>query len=209
MARPLTVVAAMVLVACGLIIGCADAPTAPTPTEPNAPDPPSRGGPSSNLTRWLSVTGGAGTGIWRTDSTPAEGGGPAITNWEANRSVINGGTSDVSLTTAWEVASIILSETGTGSGYYEVPASSGTRQTLTLSLAQDVPVNSVRLSLAGKDTSGSVGRYHDVTFDVVEVGTGDLQVTLSWNVDSDVDLHVVDPSGEEIFWSDKTSLDYS
>jgi hypothetical protein len=37
------------------------------------------------------------------------------------------------------------------------------------------------------------------------VGTGDVQVTLSWDVDSDVDLHVVDPSGEEIYYANRNA----
>jgi hypothetical protein len=37
------------------------------------------------------------------------------------------------------------------------------------------------------------------------VGTGDVQVTLSWNSVADVDLHVVDPSGEEIYYISRQS----
>lgn len=34
----------------------------------------------------------------------------------------------------------------------------------------------------------------------VEVKTGDPQFTLLWNTDADLDLHVVEPGGKEIFW---------
>ncbi len=37
------------------------------------------------------------------------------------------------------------------------------------------------------------------------LGTGDVQVTLRWSGGSDVDLHVIDPSGEEISFSSPTS----
>jgi uncharacterized protein YfaP (DUF2135 family) len=37
------------------------------------------------------------------------------------------------------------------------------------------------------------------------VGTGSIQVNVSWDVDSDVDLHVVDPSGEEIYYGHTAS----
>ncbi len=37
------------------------------------------------------------------------------------------------------------------------------------------------------------------------LGTGDVQVTLRWSGGSDVDLHVTDPSGEEISFSSPTS----
>ena len=36
------------------------------------------------------------------------------------------------------------------------------------------------------------------------LGTGDVQVTLSWNANADIDLHVVDPSGDEVYYSNPT-----
>jgi len=37
-------------------------------------------------------------------------------------------------------------------------------------------------------------------------GSGDVQVTLTWNNNCDLDLHVFDPQGEEIWWMDKFSV---
>jgi hypothetical protein len=37
------------------------------------------------------------------------------------------------------------------------------------------------------------------------VGTGDVGVTLSWATEDDLDLHVTDPSGEEIYYGHRTS----
>lgn len=36
-------------------------------------------------------------------------------------------------------------------------------------------------------------------------GYGDIQITLTWNNTADLDLHVVDPFGEEIFWQNMAS----
>lgn len=41
---------------------------------------------------------------------------------------------------------------------------------------------------------------------VTVVGTGALQVSLNWDTPTDVDLHLVEPSGEEIFYGAMTSL---
>ncbi|MEX2531937.1 MAG: hypothetical protein WD960_14305 [Gemmatimonadota bacterium] len=38
---------------------------------------------------------------------------------------------------------------------------------------------------------------------VVTVGTGDVQVSVSWDAPSDVDLYVVDPQGEEIYYGNR------
>lgn len=37
------------------------------------------------------------------------------------------------------------------------------------------------------------------------LGTGDVQVTLHWSTLNDIDLHVVDPAGERIFYNHPTS----
>jgi hypothetical protein len=37
----------------------------------------------------------------------------------------------------------------------------------------------------------------------VEVGTGDVRVTLTWNSRADIDLHVTDPFGEEIYFGNR------
>jgi hypothetical protein len=34
------------------------------------------------------------------------------------------------------------------------------------------------------------------------VGTGDIQITLTWQTNDDIDLHVIDPSGFEIYYAD-------
>jgi hypothetical protein len=44
-------------------------------------------------------------------------------------------------------------------------------------------------------------------------GYGEIKVTLTWNNVNDIDLHVIDPNGEEIYWNHKNSasggtLDY-
>ena len=80
-----------------------------------------------------------------------------------------------------------------------------TSASLVLAFPQEIPTSPFDLFFAVEDESGAVGPFVPVTFNVIQVGTGDVQVTLSWDVDSDVDLHVVDPSGEEVYWADRTS----
>ena len=38
------------------------------------------------------------------------------------------------------------------------------------------------------------------------LGTGDVQITLRWDAPVDLDLHVIDPSGEEIWYGNRTSI---
>lgn len=41
-----------------------------------------------------------------------------------------------------------------------------------------------------------------------QLGTGDVQVTLHWDGPNDLDLHVIDPAGEEIFYVHTTSASH-
>ena len=43
------------------------------------------------------------------------------------------------------------------------------------------------------------GTYSDAAHGFPALGTGDVQVTLYWTGEADLDLHVVDPAGEEIY----------
>ena len=44
-----------------------------------------------------------------------------------------------------------------------------------------------------------------ITVAALEHGYGDVQITLTWDNGADLDLHVVDPNGEEIWWGHKYS----
>lgn len=53
------------------------------------------------------------------------------------------------------------------------------------------------------DLSSSVLRSLTGTMDQ---GYGDIQINLTWNNNADLDLHVIDPNGEEIYWKHKNSV---
>jgi hypothetical protein len=74
-----------------------------------------------------------------------------------------------------------------------------------MTFPQSIPLDKFDLLFAVADPSGVVGPFTGLSTTVTEVGTGDIQVTLSWDVNSDVDLHVVEPSGEELFYAHERS----
>ena len=84
------------------------------------------------------------------------------------------------------ITQIIIIDLDSGEQIIRVPGSNGD---------QDTP-----------QTTGTIPEGPGLTIppDVV-VGTGDVQVTLLWANDSDMDLHVIDPDGTEIYFSNRTS----
>lgn len=166
---------------------------------PEYPEPE----PEAELLRWVtSVSAGDREGTWETGAVPVDSGGPRV-EVTANRVVVNGGTSDVTVAASGPLDSLVLAETGASRGYYEIPVE-GDAATLRLTLAQELSADSIDLSFAGR-YGDAVGPPVSHEFDVIEVGTGDVQVTLSWDRDSDVDLHVVEPGGEEIYYANDRS----
>lgn len=73
---------------------------------------------------------------------------------------------------------------------------------VTAALARDAPVGPRSLAVAALSTKGVAGPVATAELEVLAVAepTGALVISLSWDTAADLDLHVVDPSGVEI-WS--------
>lgn len=95
--------------------------------------------------------------------------------------------------------------TGSGTpskGYHEVTLKTAkTEVSVVLTIAQALPGQKFVFYFAIVDGSGKQGKLKQQAVEAVKVGTGDVQVSVSWDVDSDVDLHVVDPNGDEVYWN--------
>ena len=159
----------------------------------------------------VSASSGETPGVHRAGAAPPPGTGPAITA-TGNQRVINGGTMAVAISSDRPVTAVyvfvggrtlgLVGEAGGGiEGHYEIRLPSAqTSPSVLLSFPQEIAVEQFDLQFGAADASGAVGPYVGLPATVQEVGTGDVQVTLSWDVDSDVDLHVVAPGGEEIYY---------
>jgi hypothetical protein len=155
-------------------------------------------------------------GVRRNGAAPSSSGGPNVTA-TGNQSVINGGTLLVTVQGESPFTAIYMfiggktlglsSEAAGGiGGYYEIRLPSAqTSVPVLLTFPQAVPLSEFELLFAVANPSGAVGPYMGLSTRITSVGTGDVQVTLSWDTDSDVDLHVVDPAGEEVFYAQRRS----
>ncbi|HKY21102.1 MAG TPA: hypothetical protein VJM31_07775 [Vicinamibacterales bacterium] len=147
---------------------------------------------------------------------PAPNGGPRITA-SGNQRVINGGTLLVTIngespfTTIYvfaggKTAGLTVEGTGTIDGYYQIALGAPqTTATVLLTFPQDILLEEFDLLFAVASSAGLVGPAERLSTTVTAVGTGDVQITLSWDANSDVDLHVVTPGGEEIYYAHRSS----
>jgi hypothetical protein len=157
------------------------------------------------------------------DSTPGElrtnaiprpsGGGPAV-SVGGHGTIVNGGTTTVNVTsqtpfqTVYVAGSFPISQlfVPAVSGYFEIPLPAPATSTeLLITFPQALASNEFTLHFSAADPEGRVGMPSDRSYNAILVGSGDVQVTVAWDTGADVDLHVVDPEGWEIYWGNRQS----
>ena len=200
-----TAKAAVVTGIAGLLLAACNGGSSETPLSPS--DLPSLN--IGNLVSSMSI--GETAGVAAGGQAPTPRGGPTISA-SGNQRVINGGTLAVAISAAIPFQTVYMfagsntlglnaDAAGGIDGYYQVRLpSSQTSATVLLGFAQSVPLPQFELLFAVADPAGVIGPFARLSTSVTQVGTGDVQVTLSWNTDADVDLHVIDPRGEEVYY---------
>jgi hypothetical protein len=138
--------------------------------------------------------------------------GPSI-SVGGHLTIVNGGTATLALTSPSPFETVYVAGSSPisrlfipVSGFFEIalPAPTTSANVL-LTFPQVLPSGDFDLYFAAADAAGRVGTVERRPVNALFVGTGDVQVTVTWNTDSDVDLHVVDPGGWEIYWGARQS----
>ena len=116
---------------------------------------------------------------------------------------INGGSSQQTVTAAAPFSSLILYCDGLD-GYYELtlPAAT-TSQAVIVGVSQNVSAGQLYFNFGAADPS--VGPYARQLMRILAVGSGDIQISVAWTDSADVDMHVLDPNNEEIYFGHKTA----
>jgi hypothetical protein len=213
MVRPRTIVKVW-LVLIGTGVGCVKSPT----------------GPSSTLvTGFLTnvqTMAGSSVASRESGSPPAAAGGPGAAV-STITTAINGGSNLVSLHSTSAFSQIIVSAangsiaapsmadslripqaatSAAPSGFYRlVLPSANTDQTIVVTFGQTIPFPEFDLQFQVVSPGGSVGPASSVHTSLLEAGIGEVQVTASWDQLTDVDLHVIEPNKNEVFWFAATS----
>ncbi|MBZ0270010.1 hypothetical protein K8I85_17805 [bacterium] len=151
-------------------------------------------------------------GELQADGIPRPGGGPSV-SVAGNATVVNGGTATLTVTSPDPFRKVLIAGSAPISGlfaavngFYEVALPiSVTSADVLLTFPQALPSGPFDIFVSAADAGGAMGPMRKYTFNALAVGTGDVQVTVNWDTDADVDLHVVDPSAQEIYWASRTS----
>ena len=148
------------------------------------------------------VAAGDAEGRLRFENVPAPGGGPA-TAMTGNIVVTRGGSFFVDVDSDRPADKLLVSIGGEAFGYYEVDVDSTRsphRLTGQLPFNLDPALSQICLEVTAVDDSGAAGPPACHTLNVAHPGGGEVQITVSWDVDADLDLHVLAPDGDEVYF---------
>ena len=120
-----------------------------------------------------------------------------------NKTAIPGGTSHLELTATDTIEEFYVS-VGGQKGYFVVPAENIDDNTydflLFMSQYLEKPFTFI---ISGKSSSGEILEPLSENIQYVDVGSGALQISLSFNKNVDLDLHVITPDGVRIYYNNK------
>lgn len=208
--------AAAVLIAVGALTACFGAPTSPSPsdsggtspTDPGSSDTPVAPG-DVTVEDFISSASAAADGTVERGQASTGSGPDAHVNDQAT--VINGGSLQLNVWSDDPFATVLIavapiSGQQAAPDYYEVPLEgAGPQATVALTMAQSLPATEFDVVATVLDESGEPGQSDAIHIMVVEVGAGEVQVSVQWSDDSDVDLYVVDPNGDTIYYGNSDS----
>ena len=160
----------------------------------------------------IRVEGGIFVAGTMPDATP--GWESPIDSITGNEFIITGGSGKMNVNFPGyayptEIIGVLVGMEG-HAGYFQKPLenSAGSEEILLLLrtyLDPEVPPASLAFTVAVLDVAGRVSAGEGYQMAVESVGSGDVQVSVSWDTATDVDLHVIEPNGEELWYGDQIS----
>jgi len=153
------------------------------------------------------ASAGAGAATYHDGALPAPAGALSVTV-PALGMGINGGTSSFEITAAAEIVTIYAAVAGQ-TGYWSIPVPVGsTVADVLLTFVQDLGgpaggTDVLEIVFEVADALGNISAPQSTPTTITVVGTGDVEVALNWTVPSDLDLHVFDPTGHEVYFGDR------
>ncbi|MDR2127071.1 MAG: hypothetical protein LBP63_09615 [Prevotellaceae bacterium] len=146
---------------------------------------------------------------------PQSSTGDAFRGVTINSTVLPGGSSFVSLYSEERLSEIYISVDGVKE-YYRLPVNA-THATTQAAAVEETNLSNVvilfsqnlsksfTIQLSARTEGGEIMSLYSKPLEFLDAGTGTLQVSLSFDNDKDVDLYVVEPNGNVIYWNNRGS----
>lgn len=145
-------------------------------------------------------------GIYHGFDFPEPDNSKTISNVSMNGNLVAGGTAYITLTVPSDMARVIVGIKDQF-GYCEAAPVRNTDGSCSVVLVvkQDIALETFTMQFAYVDFSGEVSQIYYVDVSMIQVGTGKLQVSVSFDNAKDIDLHLIEPNGSHIYYGQSTS----
>ena len=162
--------------------------------------------PEDSVKRFVALVqtqDGTRTAVLRANAAPAPGSGAVVTAALPSQ-VLRGGTVQATLQSTTPFSRAVFSVPGVNDHWELTLAAPVTSVTVLLVISVEMPKTVFTLQLAGGGAS-NIGPYQSTDLGVIFVGTGEIQTNVTWDTKADIDLHLMDPSGKEIYYASRNS----
>lgn len=162
--------------------------------------------PEESVKRFISLVqtlDGSRTAMLVSRTAPAPGSGAAVSAVLPSQ-VLRGGTVQTTITSATPFSRVVFDVPG-NTDHWDLALGTPTNSvTVLLVIAVEMPKTLFTLRMAGGGSSVT-GPYQSQDLGVIFVGTGEVQTNVTWDTKADVDLHLIDPTGKEIYYASRNS----
>ena len=184
-------------------------PTAPPIDDPVTPSEPLEPEPTDPTGLIVSVTSGDTQGEYFLGSPPETIGSvtlDALTDTSEPLTVISGGSLELPVESDVPFSTIFVNSDADGFFQLLLPEET-TSASAIITYNTDLAASTTNeVNVAVQTPTGDVSSPQILPLETIEVGTGDVQVSVSWDTPTDVDIWLIEPDGTRIFWAFTQSL---
>lgn len=138
-------------------------------------------------------------GQLNTGAPPPPGAGPSVTV-PANTQTITGGSSAFNLVASAPVERVAVFVEGVGGHHLVFLPDLVTSAQAIITIGGLPPVLDFDIVFAVAGSDGVFGPYSTMSVSAIQAAGGDIQVSVTWDTPADVDLHVIEPGGVELYY---------
>ena len=143
-------------------------------------------------------------GVLRSGAPPAAAGGPSVSA-PVSLNGITGGSAQLGLAGGGQFREVVVFVPGVDGYLHAQLPYDLTAVNAIITVGGRVPLSNFDIAFAVADANGVWGTADGTSVSVISAAGGDIQVSLTWNTVADVDLHVVEPNGTELYYGRRNS----
>ena len=179
-------------------------PTAPPIDDPVTPSEPEEPQPTDPTGLIVSVVSGDTQGEYFLGSPPETIGSvtlDALTDTSEPITVISGGSLELPVESDVPFSTIFVNSDADGFFQLLLPEATTSASAIVTYNTELVASTTNEVNVAVQTPTGDVSSPQILPLESIEVGTGEVQVSVSWDTPTDVDIWLIEPDGTVIFWA--------